>query len=519
MLRPSPSPSQTVALRRDRVSSLLRRLGHLPVHERTRQVFCNRDLEMKHVRWVGFDMDYTLAIYRRHALDELAHRLTLERLIEHHGLRPDAMGIPFDPEFAIRGLCVDKHTGHILKMNSHRHVGKAWHGLQQLETAALERYRRQVLRLVPERFMRIDTLFELPEAYLICALIEHYESRSVEVDYQQLAAQVRQSIDLAHADNSLKGAVVSDFERYIIRDPELPDTLHRLRSSGKRLFLLTNSDFNYSNAVMTWLLGGANPRYPDWTAYFDLVITAARKPHFFRGATAFQRLARDGSPVGEPCADLEWGGLYAGGNVSGIERLLARETDDILYVGDHIYGDILRTKRDSGWRTAMVVPELELEVRQLSEAAPLLSAWDRADQELHAAHDAIAFEADALDRLQNAIAEGDALIDAALRSEIEGAAQELSRSLDRRRRERRDQISRVLEIERDADASFHPRWGSLFFEGNERSLFGEQVDGYADLYTSRVTNFLSYSPVHYYRAPRVALPHEFVVDRASPPST
>ncbi len=36
--------------------------------------------------------------------------------------------------------------------------------------------------------------------------------------------------------------------------------------------------------------------------------------------------------------------------------------DEVLYVGDHIYGDILRSKKESAWRTAMIIQELEVEV-------------------------------------------------------------------------------------------------------------------------------------------------------------
>lgn len=34
----------------------------------------------------------------------------------------------------------------------------------------------------------------------------------------------------------------------------------------------------------------------------------------------------------------------------------------MLYVGDHIYGDILRSKKTLGWRTMLVVPELDTEL-------------------------------------------------------------------------------------------------------------------------------------------------------------
>ena len=39
----------------------------------------------------------------------------------------------------------------------------------------------------------------------------------------------------------------------------------------------------------------------------------------------------------------------------------------VLYVGDHIYGDILRSKKTLGWRTMLVVPELETELDILQQ--------------------------------------------------------------------------------------------------------------------------------------------------------
>lgn len=43
-----------------------------------------------------------------------------------------------------------------------------------------------------------------------------------------------------------------------------------------------------------------------------------------------------------------------------------RSGSEVLYVGDHIYGDVLRSKKDLGWRTMLVVPELETELETLA---------------------------------------------------------------------------------------------------------------------------------------------------------
>ena len=40
---------------------------------------------------------------------------------------------------------------------------------------------------------------------------------------------------------------------------------------------------------------------------------------------------------------------------------------DILYVGDHIFGDILKSKKRQGWKTMLVVPELTKELQVWDE--------------------------------------------------------------------------------------------------------------------------------------------------------
>jgi hypothetical protein len=50
----------------------------------------------------------------------------------------------------------------------------------------------------------------------------------------------------------------------------------------------------------------------------------------------------------------------------------------------------------------------------------------------------------------------------------------------------------------------------MFREGTENSRFGDQVEDYACVYTSRVSNFLSYSPLRFFRSPRDQMPHELV---------
>ncbi len=51
----------------------------------------------------------------------------------------------------------------------------------------------------------------------------------------------------------MKGAIkkktVADCEKYVVRDPDLVVLLRRLMQAGKRTFLLTNSEWWYTDAV------------------------------------------------------------------------------------------------------------------------------------------------------------------------------------------------------------------------------------------------------------------------------
>ena len=62
---------------------------------------------------------------------------------------------------------------------------------------------------------------------------------------------------------------------------------------------------------------------------------------------------------GDPRAVYQEGKLFQGGNAQKLHHLLQVSSGDkVLYVGDHMYSDVVRTKRSQGWRTCLIVPEL-----------------------------------------------------------------------------------------------------------------------------------------------------------------
>jgi 5'-nucleotidase len=478
-----------------------------PGIEPTQRIFVNRDLRLTGAAYVGFDMDYTLAIYDQAEMDHLSIRATAKKLVAR-GYPEHVIDIPYDTQFPIRGLLIDKRFGHIVKMDRYKVVQRAYHGMKQLsrdEVVAL--YQSKKIRPTTPRYHWIDTLYALSEAALYAGIVESFENRGLAIDFARLFTDIRECIDEAHSDGTILDAVLSDLPRFVVRDPELAPTLHNFRSAGRKLFLLTNSRWAYTDRMMTYLLGGSMAEYPSWRHFFDVVIVAAQKPAFFQQRRPLEE--RVGDELRPATAPLERGKIYQGGNLHDLERLLDVSGDRILYVGDHIYGDILRSKKESSWRTAMIIQEMEAEVLAHDACADDLRRKDDLDEMRAKLEDELRF-------YQARHKETSRHIDAYTAKGGNGATL-TSLTAERVRAKRAvERVRTVLrELEKESillgdriDRRFHPYWGSLLKEGTEKSSFGDQVEEYACLYTSRVSNFLQYSPLHYFRSPRDLMPHE-----------
>ncbi len=486
--------------------------GHREV-PRARQIFVNRNLRMDKIELVGFDMDYTLAIYQLRHLEELAFGLTLARMVSHLAYPPAVASLRYDPEFVIRGLVMDKRTGNIFKMDRHNHCGRCYHGRRPLPYEEMRRlYRDEKIHLSLPRFAWIDTLFALPEACLFAEIIELLEGQGQLVDYGKLYDDIRESIDTVHRDGTLKVHVKRDLPRYLVKDLELGPALHKLRSGGKKLFVLTNSFADYTEAVMSHVLDGVLPEYPSWRNYFDVVITGAGKPGFFAERRPLLELGADLAPAGEARA-LERGKLYQGGDLPTFEKLMGIGGDRVLYVGDHIYGDILRTKRSSLWRTCMIVQELEPELAWLERNGAALEEMARLEELRARMDDELSLHKSGLNSLDRRL-DREPLPPA--REELEAERRQLKHELERLRQALRDANGRVEELQRQVEEGYNRYWGLTFKEGSENSRFGEQIEDYACIYTSRVSNFVFYSPMQYFRSLRAAMPHERLSLRLNP---
>lgn len=450
-----------------------------------RRIFTNRNLRLESIRAFGFDMDHTLAVYNTAEFDRLCYELAIERLIRDHGYPPEIAEAAWEPNAAIRGLVVDKRLGNLLKIDGYNYVTRVRHGshfLEKDEKRAM--YQRARIRIGNRRYRVFDTLFDLPEGSLYAALVDRVDDpdHPLKVGYKQLYNEIRSTIDTLHADGTLKSRIVADLPRYFLRDEDLVATLEKFRAAGKRLFLLTNSETDYTAAVMNHLVGGEPG---SWEDLFDLIVCQAGKPRFFLKGDAGVEVPTGANPL----MPNRRSNCFVGGDCFWLEDRLGVGGDEILYFGDHTFGDILRSKKSVGWRTAMIVPEIEDEVAAL---ARLQTPW-RDLARLEEVLEELVLDRDYQHELLAAGAENGA----ALAVEIDRLEELIGKCLTRRAR-----------LQRAVKGGWNPHWESLFREGRAASRFGRQVLEFACVYTSRVSNFLRYPADKFFARPVEVLPHE-----------
>jgi len=489
---------------------------HIP---RERRIFVNRNLRMDDIEALGFDMDHTLALYNRGSFEQLTHDLAVQYLVEWRGYPDFIRDIHYNPDVVIRGLVVDKRHGNLLKMDFHNYIAKAMHGTRQLDHSERRKlYRRSRVNLHSDRYKSFDTLFSMPEGSLFSALIdlraEDSQGPLGRLKTAQIFDDVRACVDKAHRDGSLKSIITKDLSRYFVWDPDLPATLLRFRALGKKVFLVTNSEYSYTESVMQYLLGQSGY---DWKELFDLIVVESKKPAFFLEK-------KDPEVIPAPECPERKDFVFRGGNATWVEQFLGANGDQVLYFGDHTYGDILKSKRTVGWRTAMIVQELEQEI-----AANRRLLYQRRERNgLLARKQDLALDRDHLRFLLETL-DGNGTKDVVEVEGIKGLHYRLpelevwfkmSKEEKRLHREGMQRVlegldymsaqyrQRIEELSRVIDEGHNRYWGSLFREGNENSRFGRQVREFACIYTSRVSNFLAYSGNTYFIAPEERMPHE-----------
>jgi hypothetical protein len=170
---------------------------------------------------------------------------------------------------------------------------------------------------------------------------------------------------------------------------------------------------------------------------------------------------------------------------------------EIMYVGDHVESDVRATKSMFRWRTGLVLRELEDEfscLREFNDRQAELSKMMMNKTELERQQAQLRIYA------QRAECE--------YGPEAKVSISELRRRFDEVTKKISDLDTRIAPLAKEAGMLLNPRWGLLTRAGYDKSYLTRLLEGYADIYTSRVSNFLYQTPFAYLRSTRSSLPHD-----------
>lgn len=454
------------------------------------RVYVNRTLNLKRIKYLGLDMDHTLIRYHSQEFEKLSHTTMKDKLVRGKGYPEAVRTLPFTFDLAIRGLVVDRKMGNILKLNRHSAIRASAHGLKPLDFKSQQRlYQSTYIDLSDPNYLAVDTTFSISLATLITQIVNLKESEpSLSLpDFSVIADDVLEVLDESHRDGSLKSEVAKDLNRFIIKDKDVVEGLEKFKRHGKKIFIVTNSDFFYSKLLLDFAVNPFLKDHKSWTELFEMVITSAQKPRFFHDDLRYLRInPNDGSMTN--VNEKLTAGIYQAGSAKTFTKDLDLQGDEILYIGDHIYGDILRLKKDCGWRTAMVVEELAHEVQKNADAEPINS-----EIEIH-----MKTKEPLEDELTDLMTER-------TEKKANGGADQKIDSLQKQISEIDGQISILIKKQQ---GMYNANWGQLMRAGNEESYFAHQVDRYACVYMAKLSDLLALSPRTYFRAARRPLAHE-----------
>ncbi|TDD66444.1 HAD family hydrolase [Jiangella aurantiaca] len=460
-----------------------------------RGVYANRTLNLRSVQAIGYDMDYTLIHYRTREWERTAFEHATRVLAA--GDYPVA-GLTFEPDRYLQGLVIDLDLGNLVKATRFGYIIQAQHGTRQLSFDELRTtYNGVNVDLNNPRFRFMNTLFTISESALYAQFVDRLDDGTIPgpLGYDELYRIVSAALDESHTTGALKAEIVADPDRFCDIDPSTAQTLIDQRLAGKRLLLITNSDWSYTKAMMSYAFDRHVPS-GSWRDLFDIVVVAAAKPRFFAEVEPVYRVVDGERGLLQPhWGPFKTGEVYHGGCARQVEQSLGLTGAEILYVGDHLFGDVHVTKSALRWRTALIMRELEAEI-----AAAQVFAGDEAELRRLMTEKAVLE-----DRLAHARM---ALLrpgDDAPRESVE-ALREALRTLD----------ERIVPLARAASELGNPTWGPMMRAGNDKSLFARQVEKYADIYTSRVANLGQRTPFAFLRAARTSLPHDLMPREIAP---
>ena len=453
-------------------------------------VFVNRTINMKKIKYIGLDMDHTLIRYQTQQFETLVYQFVVDYLIKHKQYPAQIKQFEFDFSSAIRGAVIDSKNGNLLKLNRYGAIRRSFHGTQKILYAEQSQiYRSKYVDLNDHNYIAVDTSFSIAFCALLGQMIGFKDKNpGVLPSYETIAFDLLSSVDAVHAEGHLKRYIAQHLEDYVHRDPNLVKGIKQYIQHGKKIFIVTNSDFSYTKLLLDYAISPFLDPGEHWQDIFEYVITLSDKPRFFYDKLRFLQIDRETGFMTNQHGPLK-PGVYQGGSANQFTQNLNLRGDEILYIGDHIYGDILRLKKDCNWRTALVVEELGSEIRAQKQVMPL--------------------EEEIVKKMAQKEALEQEFVELQYQSmpnkspEVESRLQILHNQIF-------DIDQQVSQLIAKQETFFNSMWGRIFRAGAEESYFAYQVERYACIYMEKISDLFDVSPYTYFRAHKRSLAHDVV---------
>lgn len=447
---------------------------------------------------VGFDYDYTLVTYTDELLD-LIYDMALKRLVKDF-IYPEEMltsNMKFDPQFSVRGLAVDRENGWICHLSYTHKVAVAYEGRQKVSRERLIKEYSGKRALKPterkKRLKPLNDLFSMAECCLIADVVQFFHDSGIPFCPKNAVVDILKAIGATHISGDFHRLVAENPERYFEPRPYLKEVLQRLKDSGKRLMFVSNSPFWYVDAGMNYVIG------EKWKDMWDACIVSAGKPRFYTESTRpFREVSQSTGRIKfKQVKTIEPGEVYSEGCLTELTKCLdwfsvpsnRKEEDElftqggspvnpnVLYIGDSLFADLVDAKRDFGWTTAAVTPEVGWEF-DLAEKVQFDNAQIVIDLLL-----------ESLRTIQVKLGPG-------IRTEAD--IQVI------------DGLERLVSVWREEQNTLlgNP-FGSVFRAKYQPSLFAHSLRRYCDLYMPNISALRHYSPQHrFYPQDARLLSHE-----------
>ncbi|XP_005929147.1 5'-nucleotidase domain-containing protein 3 isoform X1 [Haplochromis burtoni] len=442
-------------------------------------IFANNEMSLRDIEIYGFDYDYTLAFYSSH-LHTLIFNIARDILVTNHRYPEGLRKYEYIPSFAVRGLHYDVQKALLMKIDAFHYIqlGTVYRGLHPVpdeEVIAMYEGCHVPLEIMSDFYGKSShghtmkqfmDIFSLPEMTLLSCVNDFFMRHNIDYEPVHLYKDVKEAIRDVHVKGIMYRAVEADIEKYICYGEQSHAVLKKLSAQGKKMFLITNSPFDFVDRGMNFIVG------KDWRDLFDVVIVQADKPSFFNDRRKpFRRVTDKGVLLWDRIHRLEKGQIYKQGNLYEFLRLTGWRGSKVLYFGDHIYSDLADLTLKHGWRTGAIIPELRKEIKIMNTPEYVhMMTW--------------------LQSLTGLIEQMQVHRDPTSRAVVEEWI-----------KEREAMKPQTKDI-------FNAQFGSLFRTYHNPTYFSRRLSRFADIYMASISCLLNYDFQHTFFPRRTPLQHE-----------